>query len=235
MNRTIKFTILTALLSGTVLWVRAQNQQEAPAPTVVTIEVRYIEAPRAEVNTILPNTTYVVKEDVLKVLQEWVYKKKATILAQPRIATISGAQAQVRSVRELIYPTEYEPPTVTTTNATPQAATEKTTTFPTPSGFKTRELGVLFNVTHTVGPDGRWINITLIPELSQPSKLGIMKYETLSSVGKTEITQPDICSWNLTTSIVLKSGSTVLLAVHDPVNVEQYTAQENVVLSCWCS
>jgi hypothetical protein len=41
---------------------------------------------------------------------------------------------------------------------------------------------------------------------------------------------PDVYSWALATTAVLKSGSTVLLAILDPVEKEQYIEQENVVL-----
>jgi Flp pilus assembly secretin CpaC len=97
-------------------------------------------------------------------------------------------------------------------------------------GFKTREVGILFNLTPTLSADGQWIQITLIPEVSLPSRAGTVKYEGITPSGKTEVAQPDFYSWNLTTQLALKSGSSVLLAVMDPVAEGQYTAQDKVLL-----
>ena len=231
-----KLTAIVAMLLIAPALGRAQNASDGGA--VVTCEVRMIEAPRAEVNKLLPNTGYVIKEPVLQQLQEWVNQKKAVILAQPRVVTVSGAQAQVRAVRELIYPAEFDLKSKATTEthgtnvtikATEQTAPNQTILFPV--GFKTRELGALLNITPTVsGQKNEWINLTLIPELSQLSKIGFVKHEMLTAGGKTEISQPDVYSWNATTSVVLKSGSTVLIAVLDPVANDQYQAHDNVVL-----
>jgi Flp pilus assembly secretin CpaC len=179
-----------------------------------------------------------LKDETLHQLQDLVDQKIAVILAQPCISTVSGVQAQVKSVRELIYPAEFSTPnsassiaangTNVMVHATAQAASSAA--FLYPGTFKTRELGSVLNVTPTVSADGRWINLTLIPEISQPSKLGFLKHETMTLGGKCEVSQPDIYSWNLTTSVTLKTGTSVLLAVLDPVSDERYVAQENVVL-----
>ncbi len=138
-------------------------------------------------------------------------KKSTDLLSAPRITTISGNAAQIRVVQEFIYPTEFEPPQVSDNVVSPF----------TPSGFKTREVGVLLNVTPQVGADGYTINLTLIPEVSE--FLGFIDYSPGDTVfrqgggtGDTvrvenKIQQPLFASRNLTTSVVVWDGQTVVL------------------------
>jgi hypothetical protein len=230
--------IIVLLLVATGIGRAQTDTQKTEVWVVITSEVRLIEAPRAEVNKLLPNTAYVMKAPVIQQLQEWVNQKKATILAQPRVTTVSGVQAQVRSVREFIYPSTYEMGAKTTTTETRGTnATTKITeqalpnlTALSPDTFRTREIGTLLNLTPTVSGDNEWIHMTLIPEFSHLSKSMFTRHEMTSPSGKTEVSQPDVYSWNATTSVVLRSGSTVLLAVLDPVSGEQYAGHENVLL-----
>ena len=136
-------------------------------------------------------------------------KKSTDLLSAPRITTISGNAAQIRIVQEFIYPTEYEPPQVSENKITP----------PIPSGFKTREVGVLLNVTPQVGADGYTINLTLIPEVSE--FLGFIDYSpgSVTETGPSntvttvpfKIQQPLFASRNVTTSVVVWDGQTVVL------------------------
>lgn len=216
----------TIIVTAAAVWMAvvgvAQDKPKANEPSVVTCEIRFVEAPRADVNKLLPNTGYALKEDVLQKLQAWVEEKKATILAQPRVSTISGTTAQTKAVRELIYLTGNEPPAI----APPGSEVGGAGAGARPEVFKTRELGILFNLTPTIGPDGKWINIAVVPEISHLSRRGFIKQET----AKRAVSQPDVYSWNLTTSVVLKSGSTVVLAVLDPVGEEKYMRQDNVLI-----
>ena len=101
-----------ALLLATACWGQAPLMPVAGVPLSVTCEMRVVEAPRATINNLLPKNAYALKEDVLRQLREMVAQKKAVILAQPRITCVSGNQSQTKSVRELIYKSEYEPPQV---------------------------------------------------------------------------------------------------------------------------
>ena len=145
------------------------------------------------------------------VVRALAQKKSTDLLSAPRITTISGNAAQIRVVQEFIYPTEFEPPQVSDNVVSPF----------TPSGFKTREVGVLLNVTPQVGADGYTINLTLIPEVSE--FLGFIDYSPGDTVfrqgggtGDTvrvenKIQQPLFASRNLTTSVVVWDGQTVVL------------------------
>lgn len=100
--------------------------------------------------------------------------KAADILVRPSTISRSGETSKVEVIREFIYPTEYEPPEL------PQqvgggigGATDEgggsVEIFPvtpaTPTGFETRNTGVTLEVQPTVGPDKKFIELALRPEL----------------------------------------------------------------------
>lgn len=136
-------------------------------------------------------------------------KKSADILFAPKVTTISGNTAQMKVVREFIYPTEYSLPQVAQNSVTPSI----------PQSFKTREIGVLLNCTPTVGADGYTINLTVVPEVSDFE--GFLDYSPGSSfsgsatggviIVENIVKQPLFNSRNLSTSIVIWDGQTVVL------------------------
>lgn len=145
-------------------------------------------------------------------------KKSTDVLSAPKITTISGSSAQIKVVQEFIYPTEFSQPQVTASGGGSGGGNAAVGVTPsTPSSFKTREVGVLLNVTPTVGADGYTINLTLIPEVSEFQ--GFIQYGspftavsgTAVTTATNDIRQPLFASRNLTTSIVIWDGQTVVL------------------------
>jgi general secretion pathway protein D len=164
----------------------------------------------ATIKGIMTNPQFQV---VIKAISQ---KKSSDILSAPKVTTVSGNQAQIRVVQEFIYPSEYSQPSAGGNVITPSI----------PSAFKTREIGVLLNVTPTVGADNYTINLTLIPEVSE--FLGFLNYspgtvsqtssEVVNGVATNitqqipyKIVQPLFSSRNVTTSIVIWDGQTVVI------------------------
>lgn len=153
-------------------------------------------------------------EVIVKALSQ---KRSTDLLSAPRITTISGAQAQIRIVQEFIYPTEFDPPEVVAAGGGTFGGGAVGITPSNPSGFRTREIGVLLNVTPQVGADGYTINLTVIPEVSE--FLGFINYGgpiALAAGGnvvtaQNDIRQPLFASRNLTTTVVIWDGQTVVL------------------------
>ncbi len=137
------------------------------------------------------------------------------LLSSPRVTTRSGVNAQIKIVEELIYPTEYEQQSVgdlgtgfgtiispiTGAPLSPYAYRP-----PIPGSFETREIGVILNVTPTVGPDGYTIDLTLVPEVAE-----FVRWIDYGPAGLYPILQPVFASRNVTTSIVLWDGQTVVM------------------------
>ncbi|MFH0909211.1 MAG: hypothetical protein V1929_10650 [bacterium] len=136
------------------------------------------------------------------------------LLSAPRVTTRSGVQAQIQVVQEIIYPTEFE-------TTQPQFNDTGNVTTPpvvTPGSFETRETGVILNVTPTVGPDGYTIDLTLVPEVSElvewiqyGSTLTIPRSSGGEQTFTFNIPQPIFSSRNVTTSIVIWDGQTVVM------------------------
>lgn len=199
-------------------------------PTQVSIEARFLQMPRETANDLFkPEVTLgrvsVIKDEILRRIRELEDQKKITVLAQPKVVTVSGNTAQVKSVEEFRYPTEYGiAPARVTTNSPNRTNTMENIVL-VPGGFETRELGTLLNVTPTVGPDGQIINLTLVPELStlrSPHRI-----EVSYPGGKTEVEQPRFRSRQVTTTVQMLSGTTILIAVADPIEGED---AEQIVL-----
>lgn len=132
---------------------------------------------------------------------------KGKIAGTSKTVTRSGINAQVKGVEEVIYPTEFEG---TADKKTPD---EFQGLDVVPTSFETREVGVIQNVTPTVGPDGYTIDLTFVPELCEQlgwDDVGISKTQADGKTTAIHLRQPRFHSRNLTTSIVLWDGETIV-------------------------
>ncbi len=107
-------------------------------------------------------------QSVLRALSQ---KKGVDINASPSVTTKNGIKASVEITREIIYPTEFDPPQlpsngnntliVVGASLAPPIATPTT-----PTAFETRKTGVLLDVEPIISEDGRTVELTITPELS---------------------------------------------------------------------
>ncbi|MCC7518225.1 MAG: hypothetical protein IT578_03460 [Verrucomicrobiae bacterium] len=167
------------------------------------------------VNTIL-SITGVLTNPQLQVMIDALSQKGLTnLLSAPRVTTVSGDSAKIMVTREFIYPSTYTDPQV-------QAGTSSTTggtagvgiTSPSPSGWTTREIGVILDVKPNVNPDDNLtINLTLSPEVVDFE--GFINYNTYAVANSTQFTftipQPVFNKRQITTSVIIWDGQTVVL------------------------
>lgn len=142
---------------------------------------------------------------VLHALQQ---KGSADLLSAPRVTTRSGSIATIQVVTEIIYPTEFTSESATgDTNISGDNFEGQVTqgVIIYPETFETREIGVILNVTPTVGADGFTIDLTMAPEVGE--LLGWIQYGTPPF----NIPQPVFAIRSVTTSIVIWDGQTVVL------------------------
>jgi len=138
------------------------------------------------------------------------------LLSAPRVTTRSGVNAEIQVVNEIIYPTEFESEVTTISREVPGGGTaEERFVSVTPGTFSTREVGVILNVTPTVGPDGYTIDLALVPEVAElvdwiqyGSSFGI---DVNGDPIQSNIPQPTFSSRKVTTSIVAWDGATVVM------------------------
>ena len=125
-------------------------------------------------------------------------------LSSPKITTISGQEAVIKIVKEYRYPTKYTIQTYTS-----GAGDNKTTHYASvPADFKTRDIGIILKVTPNVGKDGKTINLTLVPEVSEFDILRDMyNYGTETH----PYFQPFFNTRNATASIIVNNNDTVVM------------------------
>lgn len=140
----------------------------------------------------------------------------ANLVSAPKVTTLNNQRAQIEMVEEYIYPEEYEitAPTIRTDeDETTHVVTSMIITpgIAVPTSFETRNLGVILNVSPSVGSDRKTITLTLMPEISE--LVGEIDYGITAGPGwnTVPITKPIIETRNVTTSVVISDGETVVL------------------------
>ena len=145
-------------------------------------------------------------------------KGNSDLLSAPRVTTINGVNAIIEVVEEIIYPTEFD---VTENDIQVQdgggdgAAAAPVFVPPTviPGGFETRDVGVILNVTPTVGADNYTINLVMLPEIAE--LVDWVQYGTQVPIGDqtfiVNMPQPIFASRNITTSMIVWDGHTVVM------------------------
>ena len=140
---------------------------------------------------------------------------KASLISMNKIVTLSGVNAQVECVHEIIYPTEFEIESSALGGSNRANSVSDRTVIP--GAFETREIGTILNVTPTIAPNRKHINLALIPEKAEIT--GWIDYALTgakdSSGPKPErphlASQPVFRSFNVTTSLVTLPGLTVVV------------------------
>jgi len=166
---------------------------------------------------ILSASSVLTNPEVTVVIQALSMHGGTDLLSAPRVTTRSGVNAQIQVVKEIIYPTEFEvtQPTMNTDGNVTMSPVV------TPGTFTTRETGVILNVTPTVGPDGYTIDLVMAPEVAELVdwiQYGSAITVTTGIIGARQentylfnMPQPIFTSRNVTTSIVIWDGQTVVM------------------------
>ena len=200
-----------------------------PGPIQATVEARFLQLPRTLAEDLFADDeglsrACIIKEKILKRIDDLARHGKITELARLKQATVSGNTAQVKAVKEFRYPTEFLAPSrASETNRAWSAFVPYQ-----PGAFEMREIGYLLNATPTISPDGTTINLTLVPEISRVAAK-LRQYTVTVPSGKLTVEQPEFSSYQTTTTVQMKSGQTMLLAVMDPVAEDGKLTQNDVV------
>lgn len=156
------------------------------------------------------------------------------LLVRPEVVTKSGQKATVQVIREMIYPTEFDPPQIPTNfgqnnqiNNNPNLPVVPTSLPPavatpaTPTAFEKRDVGVTMEVEPVVSEDGRTVDLTVTPIVTDfvgfvnygspiravdPSGLGAPL-----EITENRIFQPIFSTKRVSTAVRVYDGSTVVL------------------------
>lgn len=175
-------------------------------PCQVQFDAAFVDFPRAQIERLARGNGRAAP-DTAALLELWK-SGQGTLLHSLKLTTRSGVNAQVQSVSEVIYPTEFRTPDAT------NSADAATSALPVPDAFNTREVGAILNVTPTVGPDNRTIDVVMAPEITAPPEWRMLTVTGIDADGRDlvlEVPQPVFHSRNITTCIVLQDGETAVL------------------------
>jgi len=140
-------------------------------------------------------------ETVLHFLEE---TKKSKTLSAPRVTALNNQTATIRVVDEFNYPTRYEVSLIQfDINGDGDFDDAGETEFANvPQDLQKRDIGILLNVTPSVGRDMKTITLILAPEVSS--------FSQFRSLGG-GVTVPEFTSSQLTTTVVIEDQQTVVL------------------------
>jgi general secretion pathway protein D len=174
-------------------------------------------------------------------------KKGVDVMSKPSVITRSGEQAVIRSTRDMIYPTEYEPPelpnSIGVTDIGGISIGSPVSSFPVtpahPTAFETRGIGTLLEVLPTISADGNLIDLKINPRIDD--FLGFINYGTPIRSGgggfasllpdgmqpsfgiaaRNEILMPIFSSVRASTSVRIQNNRTILIGGLLSENVEK--------------
>lgn len=175
--------------------------------------------------------------DATKEIMKSIGSGEAVLIGWPFLATKSGQRAVMEQVDEFRYATEFDPPgsakvTETTAEETGvanapvvpatappvQPAPAKTTTTESvnegsPTSFETRNVGVTFEVEPNIDPNGRTIDLNMVPQHVRLRGMRKTVVEGPQEGKKIIVEQPEFVTHKLTTSISVEDGDYTLLGV----------------------
>ena len=131
-------------------------------------------------------------------------KQNVKTLSSPRITTLNNQSATIEVIDEYIYPTRYEVSLVQfDINGDGDFDDAGETEWANiPQDFVTRNVGILLHVKPSVGVDNNTITLALTPEVSEAA--GSYAYSG-------DVSIPQFQTRNLSTSVIIGSGETVML------------------------
>lgn len=190
-------------------------------PKLIQVQMEWIEMDHATVTDLLflrdlkGDSTGLRKE-----VQSLVKQGKAEIAETAICFARSGQKATTESVKEMIYPTEYEPaeiPNEVQINASTTAETlARLATPPTPTAFETRNVGTTLEIEPLVGADNKTIDLRFAPEIVKDQ--GETKWQTMKdSLGnENHISMPLFYTMRMSTGLTLQDGQYRFAGLHSP-------------------
>ncbi len=205
-------TILGAVVAAIIFSVGTGLAEEPvdPKPVHVQVQVQFVAVTKADGDTLLRAEAGGIpsKDRILDLVKQG----KAKVVCAPSVMTLPGHEATVKAVEECIYPTSLavEPSPTPPTNAPAAGASPFVVVSPT--GFVTREVGVILSCVPEVREDGH-ISITLAPQLSSKPAWKTYKSKCVRADGKEmdiDLEQPFFRGLSLNTSLMIKDGETIM-------------------------
>ena len=224
----IKIALYSSILVASVFVANLTQAQEKPGkedrevyyPKQIRIYVEAIEVTALEYADLMTVPTKKNNHSAVRAkLLEKVRKGEAKLLWNQSLVSRSGERATLESVREYLYPTEYEyelgktlPPKE---GDTPQVVAKFPVLPPTPAAFETRNLGYTLEVEPILGEDGKIIDLRFRPESVKHLGESVMAdWKTKNAEMKVQV--PIFYTMRTNTSVTVIDGEFLLVSTHSP-------------------
>ncbi len=183
-------------------------------PKLIQVQVEFIEVSHEQFTGLMASPRGSTNDGELrKQVAQLVKEGKGTIVETMMCTARSGQRATSESIKEHIYATEYEPPTlemsVGADGVPPKADHREPATAPTPTAFETRNVGSTLEIEPTLGEDDRTIDLRFMPEIVHHVGDEILS-EWKDEHGTVPIKMPKFYSIRLNTSVVLINGQCLM-------------------------
>lgn len=147
---------------------------------------------------------------LLKQVQEMAKNGAARMTESGYLVTRSGQRAKIESMREFIYPTEWEPAELPQKLSGPIDRDVQLVTPATPTAYEMRPVGNTLEVDPVITADGNYVDLNIAPEL--------VEFHGFKNWGHDESTTPMplFHSTKTSTAMTVKLSGTELLGVFTP-------------------
>jgi len=205
------------------------DQKTLPGPRHIRVQVEYINMPLLTMSALLDDDKATETDVILRArVAELIKAGKAHHVATQMLIARSGKKATTGSMREYIYPTEYEPPQLPKIVQTAaddikiERYDRNLAIGPTPTAFETRHLGSMLEVEPTIDDDSKYIDLRIEPEMVFHTKNTV--YATWKDErGTADITMPEFYVMRFFTTITVMNGKPALVGVLSPKNEQGHT------------
>lgn len=152
-------------------------------------------------------------QTIYQATQQLIKDEKATLISSDILIARSGEKATSESVREFIFPTEYEPPGFTP--PPPPATPQIRPPFSCSTTFETRNVGATLEIEPTA--NGQLIDLRLAPDWVFLS--GFTVWQTHRDIwGLADAKLPEFYSYRTNTAITLVDNRYQHLCAFTPMN-----------------
>lgn len=170
---------------------------------------------KTSLGNILSVSSILTNPEVSFILHAIQQRSGANLLSAPKITTKSGQNAEIKVIKELRYPTDWEQNVQAASTGGGSTASQTTRVIVSPTDFETRDVGVILNVTPMVGPDGYTIDLTVLPqvvEITEWIDYGQDQFdESGRAVGHLSMYSPIFHVRTIATAISIWDGETVVM------------------------
>lgn len=202
--------------------IHAQDDDPFAGPLPhVRVQVEYIEVSHEQLTELMFGEKPSKNDTELrKVLGQMAKDGKAKFIETQLLTCRDGKQATTESVKEFIYPTEYDPPEIPLSEQrkgqNPKAdATQLEAIGPNPTAFETRNLGPTLEVETHISDDQKKVSLTLVSEIVDHVGNTVW-LEWKGKYGNSPVQMPSMYTVRFVTRVNLTPGKPMLAAVLTP-------------------